>query len=185
MRTALPAMPALVALESAPACQAPSEHPPARRAFRFSCAVLGSRSSFVGQSMPRPRAIDIKLAALREQREHEQRDRTLAVIAEFGGQKPERMLVPEDDPANNELVMRLVDEVLFLRDQIQRIGKAMELVQAGKPFAIMQPGPHGQSDDTRGGSSHDCKCCFRDNIYGKLPPCRKGTAGSSAQSSAP
>jgi hypothetical protein len=97
--------------------------------------------------MPQPRPIDLKLAELREQREHEQRDRRLAVIAEFGGEKPERMLVPEDDPANNKLVMRLVDEVLFLRDQIQRIGKVMELVQAGKPFALIPHGPHGQPDD--------------------------------------
>jgi hypothetical protein len=51
------------------------------------------------------------------------------------------------DPCNNELVMKLADEVLFLRDQIQRIAKVMELVQAGKPFAIMPPGPHGQPDD--------------------------------------
>jgi hypothetical protein len=43
--------------------------------------------------------------------------------------------------------MRLADEVLFLRDQIQRIAKVMELVQAGKPFALIPHGPHGQSDD--------------------------------------
>jgi hypothetical protein len=92
--------------------------------------------------MPRPRPIDLKLAELREQREQEQRDRTLTVIAEFGGQKPERMLVPEDDPCNDELVLRLAEEVLFLRDQIQRIGKVMELVQAGKPFALIPHGPH-------------------------------------------
>jgi hypothetical protein len=91
--------------------------------------------------MPRPRPIDLKLAELREQREREQRDRVLAVIAEFGGRKKERMLVPEDDPANNELVLRLTDEILFLRSQIRRIGKVMELVQAGKPFSLIPPGP--------------------------------------------
>jgi hypothetical protein len=48
-----------------------------------------------------------------ERRAREQRDRVLALIAEFGGQKPERMLVPEDDPANNELVLRLTEEMLF------------------------------------------------------------------------
>jgi hypothetical protein len=78
----------------------------------------------------------------RERRAREQRDRALAVIAEFGGRKPERMLIPEEDPANNKVMLRLADEVLFLRGQIQRIGKAMELVQAGNPFAIMPPGPH-------------------------------------------
>jgi hypothetical protein len=87
----------------------------------------------------------LNLNEMHEQRAREQRDRVLAVIAEVGGRKPEgRMLVPEDDPCNNELVRRLIDEVLFLRDQIQRIGKVMELVQAGKPFALMPPGPHWQ-----------------------------------------
>jgi len=86
----------------------------------------------------------VDLAEVSERRAREQRDRALAVIAEFGGQKPERMLVPQDDPINNELVMRLVDEVLFLRDQIQRIAKVMELVQAGKPFTLIPHGPHGQ-----------------------------------------
>jgi hypothetical protein len=74
-------------------------------------------------------------------------NRTLTVIAEFGGEKPERMLVPEDNPCNSELIMRLVNEVLFLRDQIQRVGKAIELVQAGKSFGLIPSGPHGQPDD--------------------------------------
>ena len=82
-----------------------------------------------------------------EQRRHEQRDRTLAVIAEFGGRKPERMLVPIEDPANNELVVRLAGEILFLRDQISRLAKAMELVQAGKPFGLIPPGPYWQPGD--------------------------------------
>ena len=94
--------------------------------------------------MPRPRPIDLKLAELREQRACEQRDRALAVIAEFGGEERQPMLVPEDNPCNNELVLRLADEVLFLRDQIRRIASAVELVQEGKPFAIMPPGPHWQ-----------------------------------------
>jgi hypothetical protein len=57
------------------------------------------------------------------------------------------MLVPEDDPRNNELVMRLAEEVLFLRGQIRLIGKVKELVQTGKPFALIPHGPHGQPDD--------------------------------------
>jgi hypothetical protein len=68
----------------------------------------------------------------------------LAVIAEFGGRKPKRMLVPQDDPANDEVKLRLAGEILFLRDQIRRIDKVMELVQAGKPFALILHGPHGQ-----------------------------------------
>jgi hypothetical protein len=84
---------------------------------------------------------------MHERRAREQRDRALAVIAEFGGQKRQPMLVPEDDPANNELVLRLADEVLFLRDQIRRIGMAAELAQAGKPFALIPHGPHGQPDE--------------------------------------
>jgi hypothetical protein len=88
-------------------------------------------------------AAKFDLVEFRERRAREQRDRALAVIAEFGGQKPERMLVPKDDPANNELVLRLTDEVLFLRDQIRRIAKVMELVQAGKPFALIPHGPYG------------------------------------------
>ena len=42
-------------------------------------------------------------------------------------------------------VISIMAEVL--RDQIQRIAKVMELVQAGKPFALIPHGPHGQSDD--------------------------------------
>jgi hypothetical protein len=91
------------------------------------------------------RSMAVKLEL--ERRAREQRDRALAVIAEFGDQKPERMLVPEDDPANNELVMRLADEILFLRDQIRRISKVMGLVQAGKPFALLPHGPYGQPDE--------------------------------------
>jgi hypothetical protein len=91
--------------------------------------------------------LKLDLVEFRERREREQRDRALAVIAEFGGEKREPLLVPEDDPCNSELVMRLAEEVLFLRDQIQRIGKVMELVQAGKSFALIPSGPHGQPDD--------------------------------------
>jgi hypothetical protein len=90
---------------------------------------------------------EIDLDEMQERLARERRDRVLAVIAEFGGEKRQPMLVPEDDPANNEFVMRLVEEVLFLRDQIQRIAKVMELVQAGKPFALIPHGPHGQPDD--------------------------------------
>ena len=97
--------------------------------------------------MPRPRPIDLKLAELREQQEREQRERVLAVITEFGGQKPEPMLVPMEDPANDEVKLRLANEILFLRGQIGRIGKVMELVQAGKGFALIPHGPHGQAND--------------------------------------
>ena len=66
-------------------------------------------------------AVKFNLVEFREQQACEQRDRALAVIAEFGGRKPERMLIPEQDPARNELALRLADEILFLRDQIRRI----------------------------------------------------------------
>jgi hypothetical protein len=60
-----------------------------------------------------PRPIDLKLAELRERREREERDRVL-----------------------------LAAEILFLRDQIGRVAKVMELVQAGKPFGLIPPGPY-------------------------------------------
>jgi hypothetical protein len=68
-------------------------------------------------------AVKFNWAEFREREAREQRDRALAVIAEFGGEKRQPMLVPEDDPANNEVMLRLAEEVLFLRDQIRRIGK--------------------------------------------------------------
>ena len=77
----------------------------------------------------------------REQREQDERARVDAVIAEFGGRTTERMLVPEDDPINSDLVRRLVGEVLFLRGQIRRIVRVMEFVQAGKPFELIRHGP--------------------------------------------
>jgi hypothetical protein len=70
---------------------------------------------------------------LRERREREWRERVLAVIAEFGGQRRQPLLVPEDDPGNDATLLRLVGEILFLRDQLQRIATAVEWAQAGKP----------------------------------------------------
>jgi hypothetical protein len=78
---------------------------------------------------------------LRERREREWRQRVMAVIAEFGGQRRERLLVPEDDPANCELTLRLAGEVLFLRDQLRRIAMAVEWTQAGEPFGLIPPNP--------------------------------------------
>jgi hypothetical protein len=92
-------------------------------------------------------ALKLDLVKMRERQASEQRDRALAVIAEFGGRKPERMLIPEEDPANDKVKLKLADEILFLRDQIGRIAKVMELVQAGKPFALIPHGPHGQPGD--------------------------------------
>jgi hypothetical protein len=79
---------------------------------------------------------------MRERQEREWQGRVLAVIAEFGGQRRQPLLVPEDDPANDELVLRLAGEVLFLRDQLQRTATAVEWARAGKPFALIPPGPH-------------------------------------------
>jgi hypothetical protein len=87
-----------------------------------------------------------KLQEYREQRDYEHQDRIMAIITEFGGRKPEgRMLIPEEDPANDAVKLRLADEVLFLRGQLQRLAKVMELVQTGKPFALIPPGPHWKS----------------------------------------
>jgi hypothetical protein len=82
---------------------------------------------------------------MRERREREWRERVLAVIAEFGGHRRQPLLVPEDDPCNDPtLLLRLAGEVLFLRDQLQRIATAVEWAQAGKPFALIPPGPHAR-----------------------------------------
>jgi hypothetical protein len=67
-------------------------------------------------------AVKLNLAEFRDREASEKRARVLAVITEFGGQKIQPALVPEDDPASNELVLRLAEEVLFLRDQIGRVG---------------------------------------------------------------
>ena len=74
---------------------------------------LSHRNGRFGRGAMNPRPIERKLAELREQREREQRDPALTVVAEFGGRKKERMLVPEDDPANNELVLRLPARCCF------------------------------------------------------------------------
>jgi hypothetical protein len=54
-------------------------------------------------------ALKFDLVEFRERQARERRDRALAVIAELGGEKREPLLVPEDDPCNSELVMRLAD----------------------------------------------------------------------------
>jgi hypothetical protein len=56
---------------------------------------------------------------LAEISERQARRSAIAVIAEFGGEKRQPMLVSEDDPANNEIMLRLANEALFLRDQTQ------------------------------------------------------------------
>jgi hypothetical protein len=75
-----------------------------------------------------------------ERRDHK---RALAVIAEFGGQKPEgRMLVPTDDPANDKVKMALAGEVLRLRYQMRLLNSATEFASlAGGPFGIIPPEP--------------------------------------------
>ena len=84
----------------------------------------------------------LEIDELRERREREWRQRVMAVVAEFGGQRRYPVLVPEDDPCNDATLLRLAGEVLFLRDQLQRIATAVEWAQAGKPFALIPPGPH-------------------------------------------
>ena len=43
---------------------------------------------------------------------------------------------------HRRLTLHLAGEVLFLRDQLQRISTAVEWAQAGKPFALIPPSPH-------------------------------------------
>jgi hypothetical protein len=85
-------------------------------------------------------------AEVRHQQELEKRQKMLAVIAEFGGEKREYLLVPEDDPANNEVMLRLADEVLFLRNQLRQLARAIEFAQKHKSIVLLTPGPHGPAD---------------------------------------
>jgi hypothetical protein len=70
-----------------------------------------------------------------ERQEREWWERVLAVIAELGGQRRQPLLVPEDDPCNDAVLLRLASEVLFLRDQLQHIATAVEWAQAGSRLA--------------------------------------------------
>ena len=72
---------------------------------------------------------------MHERREREWPGRVLAVIAELGGQRRQPLLVPEDDPCNDAVLLRLASEVLFLRDQLQHIATAVEWAQAGSRLA--------------------------------------------------
>src|SRR5260370_39109420 len=77
-------------------------------AERLPLLLRGARLAFyLVRNVEATMALKFDLIEFRERRAREQRDRALAVIAEFGRQKPERMFVPEDDPANNEVTMRL------------------------------------------------------------------------------
>jgi hypothetical protein len=78
---------------------------------------------------------------LRERREREWRQRVMAVVAEFGGRRRHPVLVPEDNPANDMVLLRLAAEVLFLRDQLRRIAMAVEWTRSGKPFGLIPPNP--------------------------------------------
>jgi hypothetical protein len=82
-------------------------------------------------------------AEVGRQRELEKPQERLAVIAEFGGEKREFLLVPEDDPANNAVMLRLADEVLCLRNQLSQLARAVGYVQEHKPIMLLAPGPYG------------------------------------------
>jgi hypothetical protein len=84
------------------------------------------------------------VAEFTRQRELKEQRQRLAVIAEFGGKY---LLVPEDDPANNPVLLRLADEVLLLRGQLRCVGRAIELAQAGELAAVVQRGPCGRSSE--------------------------------------
>jgi hypothetical protein len=85
-------------------------------------------------------------ADVRHQQELEKQQERLTVIAEFGGEKREYLLVPEDDPANDEVKLRLADEVLFLRNQLRQLARAIGYVRERKPIILLAPGPHGSAD---------------------------------------
>jgi phage terminase large subunit-like protein len=85
-------------------------------------------------------------AEVRRQWVFEKRQKLLAVIAEFGGEKREYLLVPEDDPVNNEVMLRLADEVLFLRNQLSQLARAVGYVQEHKPIMLLAPGPYASTD---------------------------------------
>jgi hypothetical protein len=88
----------------------------------------------------------LRVAEFTRQRELEEQRQRLAVIAEFGGKRKERPLVPEDDPANNPVLLRLADEVLLLRGQLRCVGRAIELAQAGELAAVVRRGPGRSSE---------------------------------------
>jgi hypothetical protein len=85
-------------------------------------------------------------AELRHQQELEKQQERLTLIAEFGGEKREYLLVPEDDPANDEVKLRLADEVLFLRNQLRQLARAIGYAQEHKSITLLTPGPHGPVD---------------------------------------
>jgi hypothetical protein len=77
----------------------------------------------------------------------EHKKRLRAIAAEFGWQpKDNRPLVPDDRWTAEHPVARLAGEVLFLREQIRRVGDVMELIKM-RAFAIVPPGPHWKGGD--------------------------------------
>jgi hypothetical protein len=105
----------------------------------------------IGGAMPKKRvkrtAKDVRIERLEqswEEREHKEREAALAVIAEFGGKKPEgRLLIPEQDPANDKVKMALAGEVLLLRHEFGRVIEFIESIRRGEPFAFIAHGPLG------------------------------------------
>jgi hypothetical protein len=85
-------------------------------------------------------------AEVRHQWDLEKQQKLLAVIAEFGAEKREYLLVPEDDPANNDVMLRLADEVLFLRNQLNQLARAIGYAQEHKRIVLLAPGPYGSTD---------------------------------------
>jgi hypothetical protein len=100
------------------------------------------------KSKPELNAADIRKERWREhceQRDREELERRLKVIAEFVGQKPDGpMLIPEEDPARDEVKLALAGEVLRLRYQMRLLHSAAEFAVAGRPFGIIPPGPCGK-----------------------------------------
>jgi hypothetical protein len=71
----------------------------------------------------------------REQREKQDRAQVAAVIAEFGG----------DTDASTTLI-RMAEALLHYRHWLRQFVDAGEMIQQGKRFVVMGPGPYWKPD---------------------------------------
>jgi hypothetical protein len=86
-----------------------------------------------------------------QERQHEREEHAaqLAVIAEFGGRKPARLLVPADDPAHDRPALRMAAEILDLCHRLAQLARAVGYAQARQPFAVFGPRPQAPDDKPR------------------------------------
>jgi hypothetical protein len=74
----------------------------------------------------------------RERREQHRQAEIDAVITEFGGDT--------DPPA---ALTRMAEAMLSYRHWLRQLVDAGEMIRQGKPFVVMGPGPHWESDPWR------------------------------------